>query len=405
MSHPGQGPRTEDDGADLVEGGAAFVQDDAQEPDGRASWRVQPREVIDRAVGRAADWRTPDWLAVPDVTGVAGAVRNIADWVRPSGPYRIDGYRSYGDTASARLTGRVLASPPPGEAQPGEHQLRSAGRMATRFMTAEVAQVEVELHWEGASVRTETNDEGYFSVDMSAAALPATEQSVGGVSWSRALSRVLDDETGASRWWPIEVVTIGPAVDRIVISDIDDTVLLNGTGDAARTVLATVSGSELTREAVSGAAELYRQLGPPIFYVSSSPWNLYDFLVAFFSVQGFPDGPLLLREIGLNRRSFSDSSHRRHKLDTITDILMRLEHVSAVLIGDSSLQDAHAFAELIESHPGRIEAAFLRDVGDEERTSRARDVIDQRPADAVPMRLVGEMREIADYLASVDPTS
>lgn len=372
------------------------------------SWRVQPRDLVDRAAMRVSDWRyRPD---VAEAAGsVVGAVRSLAGWVWPSGPHRIDGYRSFGDAGAVEIVGRVLARPAPGPAEVGEHGLRSAGRMAGRFITAEVAGVEVEVCHHFGSGRAISDDEGYFTVGLERPADHPPWPS----GWSTAQARVLDEEWGAGRWWPIDIVTVGPEVDRILISDVDDTILVNGTGDAARTVLTTLAGSEHTRLPVLGAAELYRAItgcvdptGPPVvadcpvFYVSSSPWNLYDFLVAFLAINRFPRGPLLLRDIGLNRRSFSDRSHRRHKIDAIADVLQRLPQVQAVLIGDTSLQDADAFAEIIDTHPGRIAAVYLREVDDPERTERARMVVDGRPPGSVPMVVVRDMIDIAVDLSN-----
>lgn len=354
---------------------------------------AQSRAVVGRALGRASTWGP-----VPEVTG---AVRHIAGWVKPSGPLRIDGYRSFGTGSRISIRGRVLANPHPGSAREGEHSLRSAGRMASRFLTSEVADVTVEVCWDGAARSTSSDGEGYFRVDFEPDREPRP-----GPRWTVAHARALDDEAGAGPWCPIEVLVIGPGVDRIIISDVDDTILLNGVGAAVRTVLTTISGSELTREAVPGAADVYQHLcypsdtgmTRPIFYVSSSPWNLHDFLVAFLDINQFPSGPLLLRDIGLNRHSFSNSAHRDHKIDSINDVLERLPEPGVVMIGDSSLQDAHAFAHIIDTHPGRVEAAFLRDVGDEERTERAKAVLAERDDQDPPITLVSDMAEIVVML-------
>ncbi len=358
-----------------------------------------------RAVGRALG-RASAWGPVPEVTG---AVRHIAGWVKPTGPLRIDGYRSFGGESVVNVQGRVLAGPHPGSAREGEHSLRSAGRMASRFLSSEVAGVTVEVCYGGSARATESDDEGYFSIDFAADHSTSTAFARGvdidqrqGIRWAMAYARALDHESGAGPWSSIEVLLVGRDVDRVIVSDVDDTILLNGVGAAVRTVLTTISGSELTREAVPGAADLYQHLcGPsgremerPIFYVSSSPWNLHDFLVAFLDINEFPRGPLLLRDIGLNRRTFSDSAHRNHKIDSINDILERLPDATVVLIGDSSLQDAHAFAHIIDQHPGRVEAAFLRDVGDEERTERARAALSERPDLDPPIIVIADMAEI-----------
>ena len=350
---------------------------------------AEPRRAVGRALGRASTWGP-----VPEM---AGAVRHVASWVRPTGPLRIDGYRSYGNGSRVQIKGRVLASPDPGSAREGEHSLRSAGRMASRFLTSEVSDVIVEVCFDGVARSVVSDDEGYFSVEFE-----LDRKDVLGTRWLIAQARVLDHETGAGQWWPIEVLIVGGGVDRIVISDVDDTVLLNGVGAAVRTVLTTISGSELTRQAVPGAADVYQHLchseaggeTHPIFYVSSSPWNLHDFLVAFLDINGFPPGPLLLRDMGLNRSTFSDSAHRSHKVDSINEILEHFPESRAVLIGDSSLQDADAFSQIIDAHTGRIEAAFLRDVGDDERTGRATAVLAERGDQDPPITLVADMAEI-----------
>ncbi len=38
----------------------------------------------------------------------------------------------------------------------------------------------------------------------------------------------------------------------------------------------------------------------PIFYLSNSPWNPYNYLSIFLETQGFSKGPLLMRDIGIS---------------------------------------------------------------------------------------------------------
>ena len=361
----------------------------------RRNWRSQPRQVVGWAISRASGWGP-----VPDVTN---AVRLVAEWVRSSGPLRIDGYRSFGRHDWVQIDGRVLAGPPPGAAQEGERQIRAAGRMASRFLTPEVADVVIEVCYLGQTRTVISDEEGYFKADFE-----FTRQVQAGLHWSLAHARGLHDEFGAGPWWPIEVITIGPGIERLIVSDVDDTILVNGVGAAARTVLTTISGSELTREAVPDAAKVYQQLAQgrsgeiPVFYVSSSPWNIYDFLVAFLDVNRFPPGPLLLRDIGLNRRTFSGSSHRNHKVDSIKRILDSVPEAEVVLIGDTSLKDAHAFAEIIDEYPQRVVGAFLRDVADEERTEKTQAFVEERNesvgSGVSALTIIEEMAEILEYL-------
>jgi len=97
-----------------------------------------------------------------------------------------------------------------------------------------------------------------------------------------------------------------------------------------------------TRLPFNGVAAFYQALRDgaaqprPIFYVSSSPWNLYDFLVDFMALNRIPAGPLLLRDLGLPAERAGGSSHQAHKLAQIERIMTSdrkdHEHLSAVAV-------------------------------------------------------------------------
>ena len=78
-----------------------------------------------------------------------------------------------------------------------------------------------------------------------------------------------------------------------VISDIDDTVIRTDATSMVRMLRATFLENARTRLPFPGVAALYRALQRgadgaalnPLFYVSSSPWNMYDLLEEFFAIQ------------------------------------------------------------------------------------------------------------------------
>ena len=49
----------------------------------------------------------------------------------------------------------------------------------------------------------------------------------------------------------------------------------------------------------------------PLFYVSSSPWNVYDVITQFLELQGIPHGPVMLRDVDIG---FDTLSHRFPRL-------------------------------------------------------------------------------------------
>jgi phosphatidate phosphatase APP1 len=154
----------------------------------------------------------------------------------------------------------------------------------------------------------------------------------------------------------------GPGARFGLISDIDDTILETGVQQVGRMLRQTLTGSALTRSPFPGAPELYRDLAAdhnPVFYVSSSPWNLHAFLLAFLEHRDFPLGPVLLRDLlgGSSGRVGREQKHGR-----IREVLELHPTLPFVLIGDSGERDPQVYADIVREHPGRILAVYIREV-------------------------------------------
>jgi phosphatidate phosphatase APP1 len=165
-------------------------------------------------------------------------------------------------------------------------------------------------------------------------------------------------------------VLVPPATARFgVISDIDDTVVQTNVTNKLRMVLTIALLNARTRLPFEGVAGFYQALqrgaggaeNNPIFYVSSSPWNLYDLLLEFFEIHGLPLGPLFLRDLSL-RAALAPRRHRTHKLAQIEPILQLYPHLPFVLIGDSGEQDPEIYREVVQKYPDRIRVIYIRDV-------------------------------------------
>ena len=158
---------------------------------------------------------------------------------------------------------------------------------------------------------------------------------------------------------PLEVRVAGRDARFGILSDIDDTILETGVQRVVRMIRQTLAGSALTRSPFPGAAELYRDLAAgsnPVFYVSSSPWNLHAFLVAFLRHHGFPLGPVLLRDL------LGTAAGREQKAGRIREILDLHPQLPFVLIGDSAEKDPEIYADIVRAYPGRILAVYIREV-------------------------------------------
>ncbi|WGH80371.1 App1 family protein [Jannaschia sp. GRR-S6-38] len=97
-----------------------------------------------------------------------------------------------------------------------------------------------------------------------------------------------------------------------------------------------------------------------MFYVSSSPWNLYRFLDALFARNDVPRGPMFLRDLGLTEDGVG-ASHGSHKGAAIDAILAANPDLPAYLMGDSGQKDAAVYLDAVRRHPGRIRGVALRE--------------------------------------------
>ena len=125
-----------------------------------------------------------------------------------------------------------------------------------------------------------------------------------------------------------------------------------------------------------------------MLYVSRAPWGIYEILEEFFQRHEIPVGPILfLREWGISwrhplpRRAVD---HKRHP-DRGDDGLY--DDMPFVLIGDSGQHDPEIYAGIVDRHPGRVRAVYIRDVRGARSRTRRRGRRHGRGAAAHPARI------------------
>ncbi|WP_019990031.1 App1 family protein [Rudanella lutea] len=322
-------------------------------------------------------------------------------------PYQIIYFRGFGSETAVMLSGRVLRQhdlPTPSDNSRFWENLVATYQ---RFESDEVPGVPVRIEAFGQKYTTVTDEEGYFELLIN----PPNELPAGRAWYP--VSYYLDGVTQPDGR-PVEKhghLMISPRFSQFgVISDIDDTVLVTGATSILQTARLTFLGNAYTRLPFGGVAAFYRALqsGPvttlfnPIYYVSSSPWNLYDLLVDFFRIQGVPKGPLLLRDLGLSANQLGASSHHEHKLAMIEKVMAVNPQLPFVLIGDSGQQDPEIYSQVVRDNPGRIRAVYIRDVSAQDRRDEAvRELIRTTEAYDVPMLLVPDTVAAAEHAASI----
>lgn len=272
--------------------------------------------------------------------------------VRPRPRTRaIEAYDGYADETHMVARGRVLSAVRRNRASAHQSRLVNFRQMLSLFFTSEVANVTV--HAEGTTAITD--EEGYFALR-----LPRDNRTPG---WHDIHVRIPDTTQAA----PCPVLIPRADARFIIISDIDDTVLLTGAHSLVRNLWTSLTGNATTRRVFPDAVQLLDSLSEggrnPVFYVSSSPWNFFHFLSRIFDRAGIVRGPMFLRDLGLSETKFITSGHGTHKSASIETILATAPHVPAVLVGDTGQKDASIYLAVARQHPGRIRAVMLRKAG------------------------------------------
>lgn len=265
----------------------------------------------------------------------------------------LDPYLGYATPRGAVLRGRVLAALRRTTPDPEQSRWQNIREMVSLFLTDEVA--DIPVHAPDAEAQGISDDEGYVTLEVAGQLAPGWQEiavEIVGKPETRALFPVLVPQAGAA---------IG------VISDIDDTMMQTGAYSLARNLWTTFTGSAMTRRIFPDAIVLMDHLSDhgrnPIYYVSSSPWNLHAFLARVFDRAGLVRGPMFLRDLGISETQLISGTHGDHKGAAIDEIMAANPDLPFILIGDTGQHDAHVYLEACHRHGGRIKAVVLREPG------------------------------------------
>ncbi len=277
----------------------------------------------------------------------------IWDSLKPSGktdsPY-IDPFIGYASPEGLHVRGRVLNGSPVADLPADSSRWSNFRNMIARFITREIPDIEVVV--DGLS--TTTDEEGYFAIDVPAGNDEKTvvEARLPGHEASASLPVVIPDEKARFG----------------MISDIDDTLIRTDAWSLKRNIYNTLTGNVESRQVFPDSVAFLQALHDgvnPVFYISSSPWNLHAFLVEIFRRNDLIHGPLFLRDLGISEDKFIKGSHGEHKGNMIDKVLEANPSLQFVLIGDTGQHDPEIYHAAVARHPDRFLATWFRVAGRE----------------------------------------
>lgn len=364
-----------------------------------------PRRMLDELVAKL---QSPETAAV--VAGIESKLTNRRrEQKMQSGAFRgthIVVYRGIVADDMAEVRVRVVEAP----VLPGESWIPYWEIVQTnlrRVAALPIVGVEVELSI-GRHTATEVTDSHGFA-DFS---LPVPDLSVG---WHDARAVTIPIEGGESACGTGRVIKPSLKAPFLVISDIDDTILVTGLTEGIAMVTRTVLRDANQRTAVPGMSSFYRGLSrgvssragsrkpePTFFYVSTGSWSFYPFLQQFVQLRAFPQGPMFLSDWGPTERRLRRSG-AEHKRSTIRRLLRAYPDMQFVLIGDSGQRDSLTYETMAREFPRQVMLVLIRQVGSgaDERNVKIRTRAAELREEGIPLYLMPDALQAAELAHSM----
>jgi len=226
----------------------------------------------------------------------------------------------------------------------------AAVRSARKLAASNLKGARVEVRFAGRTVRATSGHDGEFAVEIVAPE---------GASFPAGVQPIEASVRGATARSTVQVV---PAeAPFLVVSDLDDTLVVTNVGSVRGVVESTFLRDETTQPPVPGMAALLRCLRegraapPPIAIVSGTPVQLAERVERFLQRNGFPPAALFLRNLG--PRTLSG-----YKEPILAELRARFPQ-PLVLVGDSGERDPEIYGALARSEPGRVLRIYVRRAG------------------------------------------
>ncbi|WP_034228840.1 App1 family protein [Aquimarina pacifica] len=298
---------------------------------------------------------------------------------------RINTYLGYGTDTLFRATGRALEDE---NIDFGINQniFKTLRNIYRQFESDEVRNIPIKVTLpNGEIIETTTDQEGYYQVELSETVLSDYTDKEGWIPYIVSYQKeAIKKRISHKNVFQSKMLIPSSKASFGIISDIDDTILHTGVASFFKwkVIANTIFKNFDKRIATEGTVFFYKKLNNteigvpsnPFFYVSNSPWNLYDYLSAFFEKNHFPPGPILLRDF---RTPFDKTPKPKmpHKQSEIINLLEMYPNLNYILIGDSGEKDADIYTTIAEEYPNRILAIYLRNVRHLKKEKRIQKII------------------------------
>jgi len=307
----------------------------------------------------------------------------------------LETYRGFGSKSAFYVLGRVTETIPEYNRSETVSSLQNVKQIVTSYIAKPYKDEEVIVSYNDQDYSVATDSNGFFEITFTPQEVVLQDDA----EWIEVSVKLVS--TGQEVVTPVLIEGSGNTYG--IISDIDDTILVSNVSSKLRLVYNTLTKNAFKRSVFEGVRDLYEALlkgsdgvsTNPIFYVSSSHWNLYHFLSHFFALNELPKGPLLLRTYLSIRTTYKNRKNHDHKKVAIKKVIETYPTLQFVLVGDSGEQDIAIYSEIALEYPNKIKAILIRNI-----SRKGEAVIEQLDESDVAVR-VYSANSSADLLAYV----
>ena len=322
-------------------------------------------------------------------------INRLVEKLDSKDPLIILPYRGYANSKRIFLKGRVLEDENVFNGKT-DSEIQNIINSFKRFETDEIPNANVRITVAKQSFECQTDAEGYFVLDKKWQS--PTKKSKN--NWLDAKVELLFPTKTSNKRIAAkgEIYLPSKNADYGIITDIDDTILQTHVTSLfkLRMLYATMFKNAHQRLPMEGMVKLFKTFVEggngkrenPIFYLSHSPWNIYDLLAEFLRIQKFPKGPLLLRDFGVT----PSGEYSNHKTNLIAHIIKTYPKLPFILLGDSAEHDADFYIDVAKKFPKRIKAIYIRQTRNTKNAKRIKKLIEKNTT--VPAILIHSSGDI-----------
>jgi phosphatidate phosphatase APP1 len=316
-----------------------------------------------------------------------GIKHKILTWLRISDEPVVKVYRGYVHQQKVVVFGHVLRRSPMPRQKYRQNFWINTFALLRLFMTRPVSGVTVKVGGIREDVRFITEKDGFFRLEWTAEPLSPGWHPVKVDLITTNLGPENPVATGEGEVYRSHPTQFG------IVSDIDDTFLISHSANLRKRLHVMLTENAYSRDPFEDVVKHYQLLAHagtevnapnPFFYVSSSEWNLYDYILTFCEKNDMPDGIYLLSQIKRFREVWKTGQNKHvTKFARIVRILEAFPEMKFVLLGDDTQEDSSIYTSLVIHFPRQIRCVYLRRVH-KKNEARTQAFVDQIVAAGVP---------------------